>query len=91
MFINYEHENNVYSVTIERRNNYFYVTYDNAEYKINCEEVNPGHLIIKLGDRIIKSIVTEGAQEKYVFIDGNVYKVKPIELTGRVTKEKICR
>jgi len=88
MFINYEHENNVYSVTIERRNNYFYVTYDNSEYKINCEEVNPGHLIIKLGDRIIKSIVTEGAQEKYVFIDGNVYKVKPIELTGRVKQKK---
>jgi len=37
---------------------------------------------IKIGDRIIKSIITEGDKEKFVFVEGNVYKVLPIELTG---------
>ena len=31
MFINYEHENNVYSLTIERREDNYFVTYDNTE------------------------------------------------------------
>lgn len=88
MFINYEHENNVYSLTIERRQDNYFVTYDNAEYKVSCEEIKLGHLIIRIGDRIIKSIVTEGEHEKYVFIDGSVYKVKPVELTGRKKQKK---
>jgi 3-methylcrotonyl-CoA carboxylase alpha subunit len=88
MFINYEHENHVYSVTIERRNDYFFVTYNNTEYKVSSQEIKPGQLKIKMGDRLIKSIVTEGEQEKYVFIDGNVFKVKPVELTGRTKKRQ---
>jgi 3-methylcrotonyl-CoA carboxylase alpha subunit len=88
MFINYEHKNNVYSVTIERRKDTYFVTYDNTEYKVSPEEIKPGHLKIQVGDRLIKAIVTEGDQEKYVFIDGNVFKVKPVELTGRKKKSK---
>ena len=88
MFINYEHESHVYSVMIERRDDSYFITYDNTEYKVQCEEVKPGQLKIMIGDRLIKSIVTEGEHEKYVFIDGNVYKVKPVELTGRTTKKK---
>jgi len=88
MFINYEHENHVYKVTIERRQENFFVTYDNTEYRVSVEEIQQGHLKITIGDRIIKSIVTEGDKEKFVFIDGNVFKVKPVELTGRTKKRK---
>ncbi len=83
MFINYEHKNHVYNVTIERRKEHYFVTYDNTEYKVTAEEINPGHLKIVVGDRLIKSIVTEGEKEKFIFIDGDVYKVVPVELTGR--------
>ena len=88
MFINYEHENHVYNVTIERRENYYFVTYDNTEYKVEAEETKHGQMKIKIGDRIIKSIITEGEKEKYVFVDGQVFRVKPVELTGRKTKKK---
>jgi 3-methylcrotonyl-CoA carboxylase alpha subunit len=88
MFINYEHENYVYNVTTQRRDNYFYITYDNTEYKVEAEEIKPGQLKIKIGDRIIKAIITEGKKEKYVFADGNVYKIKQIELTGRKKPKK---
>lgn len=88
MFINYEHKNNVYGVTIEKRENNYYVTYDNTEYKISAEEIKPGHLKIDIGNRLLKAIVTEGEKEKFVFIDGNVFKVKPVELTGRRKKNK---
>lgn len=88
MFVNYEHKNNVYGVTIEKRKNNYFVTYDNTEYKISAEEIKPGHLKINIGNRLLKAIVTEGEKEKFVFIDGNVYKVKPVELTGRKKKSK---
>jgi 3-methylcrotonyl-CoA carboxylase alpha subunit len=89
MFINYEHENHVYNVSVERREKYFFVTYDNTEYRVEAEEIKPGHLKIKLGDRILKSVITEGENEKYVFVEGDVFYVKNVELTGaKKTKKK---
>jgi biotin carboxyl carrier protein len=83
MFINYEHKNHVYNVTTEHREKYYFITYDNAEYKVEAEETRPGQLKIKVGDRLIKAVITEGDKEKFVFVDGDVFKVKPVELTGR--------
>jgi 3-methylcrotonyl-CoA carboxylase alpha subunit len=83
MFINYEHENHIYSVSVERRREQFFVTYDNNEYTINAHEIKPGQLQIQLGDRMIKCVITEGEESKFVFVDGDVYQVKRIELTGR--------
>lgn len=88
MFINYEHGNHVYNVSIERRGDEYYITYDNTEYKVEAQEIKPGYLKIKIGDRLIKSVVTEGEKEKFVFIDGDVFKVKPVELTGRRKPQK---
>jgi len=89
MFINYEHGNHVYNVTTERREKYYFVTYDNTEYRVEAEETRPGQLKIKVGDRLIKAVITEGDKEKFVFVDGDVFKVKPVELTGmRRTKKK---
>ena len=89
MFINYEHENNVYNITIEHKDDHYYVMYDNTEYKVEAEEIKPGHLKLKIGDRIIKSVITEGDKEKFVFIEGNVFKVKPVKLTSiKKTKKK---
>jgi 3-methylcrotonyl-CoA carboxylase alpha subunit len=88
MFINYEHDNHVYGVSIERRKDEFFITYDNTEYRVSAEEVKSGHLMIKIGNRLIKSVVTEGEKVKFVFIEGNVFKVKPVELTGRTKKRK---
>jgi 3-methylcrotonyl-CoA carboxylase alpha subunit len=90
MFINYEHEKHVYSVTVERRGNSFFVSYDNNEYSVTAEEVKPGQLKIKLGDKVIKCVISEGEENKFIFIDGSVYKVKRVELTGQkktITKE----
>jgi len=89
LFINYEHENHVYNVTIERKEKHYFVMYNNTEYKVKAEEIKPGHLKIKIGDRLIKSVITEGEKEKFIFLDGNVFKVKPVELTGvKKTKKK---
>ena len=88
MFMNYEHENHVYNVTIERKKNEYFVTYNNTEYKVEAEEIKPGHLKIKIGERLIKSVITEGEKEKFVFVDGQVFKVKPVELTSSKKKKK---
>ncbi len=83
MFINYEHNNHVYNVTVERRDNQFFITYDNNEYTVTATEVKPGQLVIQLAERVIKSVISQGDDSKFVFIDGNIFKVKRIELTGR--------
>ncbi len=88
MFINYEYDNHVYNVIVERRNNEFYITYDNIEYTVIAEEMKPGQLELHLGDRHIKCVISEGEEEKYVFFDGNVYKVRRVELTGQKKTEK---
>ena len=41
-----------------------------------------------MGDRVIKCIITEGGESKFVFIGGDIFKVKRIELTGRKKSEK---
>jgi biotin carboxyl carrier protein len=89
MFINYEHNNHVYNVSIECREKHYFVTYNNTEYKVEAEEIKPGQLKITMGDRIIKSVITEGEKQKYVFVDGHVFKVKPVELTGKKKSKKI--
>ena len=88
MFINYEHENHVYNVSIEHRDKHYFITYDNTEYKVQAEELKPGHLKIKIGDRFVKSVITEGNKEKFVFVDGEVFKVRPVELTGMKKSKK---
>ena len=72
----------MYNVSVERRKDHYFITYDNAEYKVKAEEIKPGHLKIKLGDRIIKSVITKGKEGNFVFVDGDVFKVKNVELTG---------
>ena len=89
MFINYEHENHVYNVTVERRGSNYFIMYDNAEYTVEAEEIKPGQLKINIGDRVKKCVITEGEKEKFVFVDGDVFKVRPVELTGtKKTKKK---
>ncbi len=88
VFINYEYNNNVYNITVERREDQFFITYDNNEYTVCATELKPGQLSIRLGDRVIKSIISPGDEDKFVFIDGSIFKVKRIELTGRKKTEK---
>jgi 3-methylcrotonyl-CoA carboxylase alpha subunit len=89
MLINYEHEENIYNVSVVRRKDHYFITYDNTEYKVEAEEIQPGYLKIKLGDRIIKCVITRGEDKKFVFVDGDVFKVKNIELTGAKKTKKI--
>lgn len=88
MFINYEHENHVYNVTVERRKDHYYIMYDNTEYTAEATEIKPGQLKIELGDRVIKCVITEGEKEKFVFVDGSVFKVKPVQLAGGKKSKK---
>ncbi|MBN2066379.1 MAG: biotin/lipoyl-binding protein [Candidatus Thermoplasmatota archaeon] len=88
MFINYEHENHVYNVTVERRQKHYYIMYDNTEYTVEATELEKGHLKLQVGDRTIKCVITEGEKEKYVFVDGEVFKVRPVELTGKKKTRK---
>lgn len=88
MFINYEHNAHIYAVTVERRKNQFFITFDNNEYTVEANELKTGQLSIQLGDRLIKAVISGADDNKFVFIEGNVFRVKRIELTGRKQTEK---
>ncbi|MFO7992504.1 MAG: biotin/lipoyl-containing protein [Thermoplasmata archaeon] len=82
MFLKYEHKNHVYNVEVEKEDGNYYITYDDKTYTVTATEVNVGHLKIELGDRTIKSVISEGDDSKYVFLNGDVFEVTPIALTG---------
>jgi 3-methylcrotonyl-CoA carboxylase alpha subunit len=88
VFINYEHNAHIYPVTVERRGSEFFITYDNNEYTVEASELKQGQLSIQLGDRLIKAVISGADDNKFVFIEGNVFRVKRIELTGRKQTEK---
>jgi len=75
-------------VTVERRDNRFFIMYDNNEYTVEATELKLGQLSIQLGDRVIKAVVSGADDNKFVFIEGNIFRVKRIELTGRKKTEK---
>jgi biotin carboxyl carrier protein len=88
MFINYEYDNHLYNVKVERKGKEFYIAYGDNEYTASALEDKPGQLKIQVGERIIKALVSEGEENKFIFIDGNVYQVKRIELTGQKKVQK---
>ena len=73
MFINYEHNNHVYNVSIERSDKYYFITYNNTEYKVEAEENKPGQLKITMGDRIIKSVITEAVSYTHLTLPTTPY------------------
>jgi len=88
MFINYEYDAHIYPVTVEYRMDRFYISYDNNEYTVSAVELSPGALKLMLGDRVIKCVISERQDSKYVFIDGEVFQVSRIELSGKKKAEK---
>ncbi len=83
MILKYEYGDNTYRVEVERDGEKYYVTYDGNTYTVTAAEVDEGFLSIDLGGREIKCVVSESNGDKYLFIDGEVFEVTPVELTGR--------
>ncbi len=83
MFLKYEYGGNIYKVEVERDGEKYYITHDDNMYTVTAVEIDKGFLQIDLADRQIKCVVSEADESKYVFIDGEVLEVVPIELTGR--------
>ena len=76
MEFNYEHNNQFYKITVEKMGDVYEITYDDTTYTIHASEIKSGHLKIEMGDNIIKAIISEGKESKYVFLDGQVYAIR---------------
>ncbi len=83
LFLKYEHNGNIYRVEVESEGDQYYITYEGDMYTVNANEIEKGYLQIDLGGRKIKCVVSEKDENKYIFFNGEVYEVTPIELTGR--------
>ncbi len=83
MFLKYEYGGSIYKVEVEREGEKYYITHDDNMYTVTAVEVDKGFLQIDLADREIKCVVSDTDESKYVFLNGEVLEVVPIELTGR--------
>ncbi len=73
---NYEHDNRIYKIKAEKTNDAYVVTFNGVNYSVEVAEVKPGYLRMKLGDKIIKAVISEGNESKFVFLDGNVFDIR---------------
>ena len=78
MDLNYEHNTQLYQITTIKKDNTFHVTLNDTTYTLTATELKPGHLKLTLGDKIIKAIISPGHEERYIFLEGNVYHIKRI-------------
>jgi 3-methylcrotonyl-CoA carboxylase alpha subunit len=78
MDLSYEHNNQLYRVTTAKKDDKYYVTLNDTTYTLTATELKPGYLKLSLGDKTIKVIISEGHQERYVFLDGHVYHIKRV-------------
>lgn len=76
MQLSYEYKGNIYNVNVEKRENRFYIVYDDSEYTVDASMIKEGQLKIGLGDTILKCVVASKSESRYVFVDGDVYRVK---------------
>jgi 3-methylcrotonyl-CoA carboxylase alpha subunit len=76
MEFNYEHNNQFYKITVEKMRDSYEISYEHTTYTIYASEIKPGHLKIEMGDNIIKAVISEGKESKYVFLNGQVYAIR---------------
>ncbi len=76
MQLSYEYRGNIYNVNVEKREDRFYIVYDESEYTVDASMLKEGELKIALGDTILKCVVASKNDSRYVFVDGDVFKVK---------------
>ena len=80
---NYEYDGRIYKMKVEKTKDAYLITFDETTYTVNATEIKPGYLRIKLGDKIIKAVISEGNESKFVFLNGNVYNIRRAISKGR--------
>jgi len=87
MQLSYEYQGNIYNVNVEKRENRFYIVYDESEYTVDASMIKDGELKIGLGDTVLKCVVASKADSRYVFVDGDVFRVKRCTHTTKKKKK----
>lgn len=73
---NYEHNGRIYKINTEKADDRYVITFNDVNYMVEALELKPGYLRMKLGDHIIKAVISEGKESKFVFLDGNVFNIR---------------
>ena len=87
MDLSYEYNNQLYNITTAKKDNSYYVTINDTTYTLMANEIKPGHLKLTLGDKIIKAIISPGQEERYIFLEGDVYHIKRVIHTTKTRRD----
>ena len=74
--LTYEHDGRIYKIKTEKTHDTYVITFNEANYTVEALELKPGYLRMKLGDKIIKAVISEGHESKFIFLDGNVFNIR---------------
>jgi len=85
---NYEYNNRIYKIKAEKTKDAFIITFDGTTYTVHASEIKPGYLRIQLGDAVIKAVISEGDESKFVFLNGNVFDIKRALPKSRRTEKE---
>lgn len=86
--LSYEYNNHVYKITAERTKDAYLITFNGRTYPVTASKIKSGYFKIKLDGKMIKAVVAEGNESKFVFLDGNVFNMKRVLPTQkRIEKE----
>ena len=92
MELNYQYNNQIYKIISKRTEDGYTITFNDTTYTVSASETKPGCLKIKLDNKIIKAVISEGNESKFVFLDGNVFDIKRArpKLKRIEKKEELC-
>jgi 3-methylcrotonyl-CoA carboxylase alpha subunit len=76
MEFSYEFDDQIYKITAERIEDNYIITFDETQYTVHASEIKPGYLKLRIGDTVLKAVVSEGKESKFVFLNGQVYAMR---------------
>lgn len=91
MELNYEYNGHRYAIKVEKKGgkgSEYSIAYDGKNYEVSASEIKPGYLNIKLDDQLIKCVISNDKEKRFVFLDGDIFQIKRMQPTARKLEKK---
>lgn len=91
MELNYEYNGHQYAIKVEKKGgkgSEYSIAYDGKNYAASASEIKPGYLNIRLNEQLIKCVISNEKENRFVFLNGDIFQIKRIQPTARKLEKK---
>ena len=81
-------DNKIHKISIEKKNGKYLVDLGNDKEKINCQVISPNCLSLEIGDQIHTIYLAEGENKRFVFIRGSQFILQEKDTTSSRIRRK---